>query len=327
MPSALKLCLKTCLYVICLLSIFQCGITWADSSNNPSQPIGIEWQKGPLVANLGGAAQIKVPQGYAFTDGKGAKRFLELSQNPPSGNEVGLIIPIQKDSSTNNFWFMLFEFNEVGYIADTDKSSLDPDGLLRSLQDGTERDNKTRQERGWPAFHITGWQQTPFYDSATHNLTWGIYGQGDDASKGQTDNYSVRILGRRGEMSVDLILDPSQLATVLPTYNMLLQGFSYTSGNRYAEFVKGDKVAGYGLAALIAGGAAATAVKTGLVAKLWKLLLAAIMAVWKLILLVCAAIASFFRKLFAKLFRREKEAVAQVSPLPASDGSAKNDLS
>ncbi len=47
----------------------------------------------------------------------------------------------------------------------------------------------------------------------------------------------------------------------------------FNSGETYAEWKPGDKVAEYGLAGLIVGGAAAAAVKTGLFKGLWKILL------------------------------------------------------
>lgn len=73
-------------------------------------------------------------------------------------------------------------------------------------------------------------------------------------------------------MSVILVTDPEELAVAKPRVASLLGGFSYQQGSRYAEFIKGDKVAEYGLAALIAGGAGAAAAKFGLFAKLGKLL-------------------------------------------------------
>ena len=53
------------------------------------------------------------------------------------------------------------------------------------------------------------------------------------------------------------------------------------------EYRKGDKLAEYGLTGLIAGGAIAVAAKSGLLAKLWKL-----------VLLGVAAVVGFFKKLF-----------------------------
>jgi uncharacterized membrane-anchored protein len=59
---------------------------------------------------------------------------------------------------------------------------------------------------------------------------------------------------------------------VVPNFESLLSGFSFLPGGSYAEFRSGDKIAKYGLATLVAGGATALAVKTGLLAKLWKLI-------------------------------------------------------
>jgi uncharacterized membrane-anchored protein len=192
---------------------------------------------------------------------------------------------------------MLFEFHEVGYVADDEKGSLDASAILSSIKRGTESSNEIRKQKGWPAFHVTGWSKEPFYDDQTHNLTWAIVGQNDSSQGSPTVNYSVRLLGRRGTMSVDLVLAPDQLPAVLPQFNQLMQHYSYTGGNRYSEFIHGDKVAGYGLTALIAGGAAAAAVKTGFFAKLFKLLATAAIALWKFILILVAALVSSFKKL------------------------------
>jgi uncharacterized membrane-anchored protein len=90
----------------------------------------------------------------------------------------------------------------------------------------------------------------------------------------------------------------------VPQFNELMSGFAFNPGSRYDQFTKGDKVAGYGLAALIAGGAGAVAVKTGLFAKLGALLV----ALWKVIAVAAAAVASRFKQLWArvkKLFSTE----------------------
>jgi uncharacterized membrane-anchored protein len=46
-------------------------------------------------------------------------------------------------------------------------------------------------------------------------------------------------------------------------FKTLLQAYSFNEGERYAEWRAGDKVAEYGLGALIVGGAAAAAAKSG----------------------------------------------------------------
>jgi uncharacterized membrane-anchored protein len=80
-------------------------------------------------------------------------------------------------------------------------------------------------------------------------------------------------------------------------------GFSYKSGNKYAEFRPGDHLAEYGLTALIAGGAGVAAAKLGIFAALWKLLAKGGKAV---VVLVVGAIAGL-KRVVARLFNRNKE--------------------
>jgi uncharacterized membrane-anchored protein len=110
-------------------------------------------------------------------------------------------------------------------------------------------------------------------------------------------NFNTRVLGRGGVMSAVLIAGPDGLSAATEEFKSTLAGFEYVSGQRYAEYRPGDKVAKYGLAALVTGGAAAIAVKTGL----WKVIVGAAVAGWKFI--AAAAVAVFGA--IAKRFRRK----------------------
>lgn len=268
----------------CLLPAVLCSPVLADDPK-PDQPAKpkIDWIDGPVTARLGDVAQIKVPEGYRFTGKEGTRKFLELTHNPPGGNELGTIIPIAKQDSdsgdSNDFWFVIFEFNDVGYIKDDDRDKLNPDALLKSIKDNTEESNSERAKRGWAPYHVVSWYKPPFYDTSTNNLTWAMQGYSEvNNNKEESVNYSVRILGRRGTMKVDLVLSPEQVTAVLPHFNEMLTGYAFLSGSKYSEFRAGDKVAEYGLATLVAGGATAVAAKTGLLAKLWKLIVVGIAA-------------------------------------------------
>lgn len=279
---------RVCVVLWIALGIAASGtvvINAQESQNNTPPANPIHWVQGPFTAKLGDKAEIDVPKDFLFTDGEGARKFMELTQNPPSNSEVGLIAP----KSEKETWFVLFEFSDVGFVKDDDKATLDSSAILETIKKATEASNEDRRKRNWPPFHVIGWHTAPFYDSETHNLTWAINGSEDNDAHPSV-NYSVRILGRRGTMNVDLVLDPQDLAGVEPRFKAILGGFRFTGGNRYADFVQGDKLAGYGLTALIAGGATAIAVKTGLFAKLWKFLI-----------VVVAAIASALKKFWKKI--------------------------
>lgn len=192
---------------------------------------------------------------------------------------------------------ILFDFDESGYVKDDEKTSINAGKLLDSMKQGTEEENVERKKRGWTPFHLTGWQTQPFYDNTTHNLTWGTFGNTDDPKEGVTINYATRILGRRGVVRVDLITEPSQVGATLPRFKNVMTGFAFTNGSRYSDFVKGDKVAEFGLTALIAGGATAVAIKTGLFAKF----LALLAGLWKLIAIAFAALMTRIKNIIAAI--------------------------
>jgi uncharacterized membrane-anchored protein len=324
--GARRFAVRRIINALLLCAVLCGGVSFAADDPKPSGS-GIEWHQGPYTAMLGDIAQIDVPAGFMFADAAGTRRLMELTHNPSSNSELGVVIPVDK-TGPNSGWFLLFEFNEIGHVSDSDKS-LDADKIFTNLGKNTEDANQFRKEKGWAGFHLERWAKPPFYDETTHNLTWATLGKSDDPKEGETVNYSTRILGRRGAMSVDLVIDPTQMDVALPASQQVLRNFSFRQGNRYAEFVKGDKVATYGLAALIAGGAAAAVVKTGLLTKL----LAALAAFWKLIAVGIAAVGTWIKRFFQNLKskvtgeRPASEIEAERKAIEASSISSDHDHS
>ena len=230
----------------------------------------IKWQDGPAVGALGTLAEVRVPEGLVFAGGEDTRRIMEAMQNPPTGTEMGFVSPLRPT------WFVVFEFDEIGYVKDDEKNSLDADALLQSIQKGNEAVNEERKKRGWSTLTIVGWEVPPRYNPETNNLEWAIKGRSDN---GLVVNHNTRVLGRKGVMKATLVTDPFRLQQVLPEYRNVLASFTYSGGNKYAEFRRGDKIAQYGLAALIVGGAGAVAVKSGLFKWLWKILVVAALGV------------------------------------------------
>jgi uncharacterized membrane-anchored protein len=201
---------------------------------------------------------------------------------------------------TNEHWSVIFEFNDIGYVKDDDKDQLDADKLLQAIKAGTEAANKERQRMGNAPLLIVGWEQPPRYDDTTHNLEWAIRA----TSEGEGIlNYNTRLLGRKGVMEAVLIVEPDKLPATLPKFKRLLADYSFQTGESYAEYREGDKLAKYGLAALVVGGAAVGAAKLGLLASLGLFLKKA----WKLVVIVIIAVATIFKKIVAGLFGRKDQ--------------------
>jgi uncharacterized membrane-anchored protein len=103
-------------------------------------------------------------------------------------------------------------------------------------------------------------------------------------------------------MNVDLVVSPEEFDDTVDQFESIMSQFRYTEGHRYAEWKQGDPIAEYGLTALIVGGAGAVALQTGLLAKLWKVIVIGV-----------AAVVSAARKFFRALFGKKGDAEATVN--------------
>jgi len=236
-----------------------------------ASPPQLAWQPGPLTAPIGDAlAEIDVPEGYVFLGQADTAKLLELMQNPVSGSELATLASASEQES----WLLFFEWDPIGWVDDSEKDDLDADALLASIQEGTRAANEERQKRGWSTIEIVGWQEKPHYDEKTRNLTWAIEGSSDGH---RVLNRMVKLLGRRGVMTVTAVASPEEIAPAAAATDALLGGYRFQPGSTYAEYVPGkDKLASYGLAALVAGGLGAAAVKSGLLGKFWKVVVVAV---------------------------------------------------
>jgi uncharacterized membrane-anchored protein len=249
--------------------------------------------QGPARANLKDIAQVEVPEGYVFIDGNGLRLLLKKAGEPTSGNELGLLRP------TNHSWSVIFEFSADGYVKDDEKNNLDADKILASIKAANAEANKERVRNGNAPLEVVGWEQPPKYDETSHNLEWCIRGTSEDRA---ILNYNTRLLGRKGVMEVVLIVDPEKLPETMPAFRNVLANYSFQTGQKYAEYRPGDKVAKYGLAALVLGGATVGAVKLGLFSGLLLLFKKA----FKLVIVAVVAIIASIKKLFGKIFGRRQ---------------------
>ena len=101
---------------------------------------------------------------------------------------------------------------------------------------------------------------------------------------------------RTGYEAATLVSSPDSLQQDIVAFKSALKGFDFNAGEKYSEFKQGDRIAEFGLAALVAGGAAAVAVKTGF----WKVLLGGLAAFWKFIAAGVVALLAFFGKMFKR---------------------------
>lgn len=251
-------------------------------------------QDGPHEAKLLDQASIKVPVGYAILGADEARDLLRAMGNSPSSSTIGLITP----ASGKLEWFAVLTYNGAGYIKDDDARDWNADELIKNIREGTEESNRRRKEMGVTEVEIIGWAEKPRYDQQTRKVVWALASRDKGTNQGPAEqgvNFNTLTLGREGYVSMNLVTDLAALPNDKRHAEALLAGLAFNEGKRYADFnASTDKVAAYGLTALVAGGAAA---KLGLFGKI----VAGLVAAKKLVIfLVIGAGALLFKLLVGR---------------------------
>lgn len=239
-----------------------------------SEAAGQALQEGPKAIPLVEQATLNLPIDYGFIPKDQAKRLLIAMGNSVSDELIGIIVP----QTQNSEWFMVVNYAAAGYIKDDDAKNWNADDLLNNIRQNTLENNNNRKARGLPELEVVGWIEKPLYNQQTKQLVWSIESKEKNQASSEVNgiNYNTLTLGREGYISMNLVTNVTHVNDLKPTVKTLLAGLQFDSGKRYADFnASTDKVAEYGLAALIAGVAAKKlgliAVITGLAIKFWKL--------------------------------------------------------
>jgi len=266
-------------------------------------------------------ATLRLGKDYYFIDAEGSRKIIvEAWGNPAEQAEgvLGMVFPQGKSFADTDSWGAVVTYEAEGHVSDEDAASTDFDALLDQMREGEAENNAARKEQGYPPVHLVGWADRPTYDGKRHSVVWArdiqFGGEGDHSL-----NYDVRLLGRNGVLSLNMISSMSHLADVKAAGRAFAATVTYDAGFAYGDYVEGvDKAAGYGIAGLIAAGAGVAAVK-----KLG--LLAVVLAFGKkfIVFLVIGLAAAW--KWIMRLFRRkaeEEEAVAYApEPEPVPDAA------
>lgn len=248
--------------------------------------------QGPSDIKVLSQAELKLPEGFAYVPKAEAIKLLDAMGNGVDNEVEGMIFPT---TGENQNWFIVVSFENSGYIKDDDAKEWDPADLLEGIKAGTEEANKERVKMGIPEMEIRGWAEVPRYDTSTHQLVWSLKsvdkGAADESAAGV--NYNTILLGREGKISMNLVADLKSLESLKPMANNMLSQLSFVSGKTYNDFNEStDRVAEYGLAALVAGAAAK---KLGLLGMIGLFLV----KFGKFILIGLVAVGAAFRTFFS----------------------------
>jgi uncharacterized membrane-anchored protein len=268
----------------------------AAQAEKDKEPAGYRPDFGPKKIDLGHDLSIDLPESMLYIDKPHSKEWLEKN-----GNIVDDTVLLGMVAQEGKSWVVTIKYFEEGYVKDDDAADFKANDILDNIREGNEEGNELRKERGYKPVTIDGWTEPPRYERAAHHLVWGLKLHDPD---GVTINFYTRILGRRGYVALNLLDAPERIEASKIEALAVLKATKFATGARYEDFdKKTDKIAEYGLAALVAGGAGAAALKfakVGLLAKFGGKLIALLIAFKKLVVVFVLGLLAFIKRLFGR---------------------------
>ncbi len=211
-------------------------------------------QVGPKIIDLEGLATLDLDEAYGYIPAKETKALFELLGNDTHG--IMGAITGNPDVDPDSQWFVVLTYNDSGHVMDDDAKTWDTDELLSSIKTGTDAANEVRAERGFARLNVLGWVEPPHYDALNNRMAWSIKAQ----SEGDTIpgiNFNTLALSKEGYMSMNLVTQLERIEQDRVISENLLNSLNFKPGFTYSEFNPDtDRIAEYGLAALVTGVAA-----------------------------------------------------------------------
>jgi uncharacterized membrane-anchored protein len=224
---------------------------------------------------------------YYLSPADTEKVLVDIWGNPPGGKTYGMLFPAGS-TPFNDSWAVTIEYEEEGYVSDADAADIDYAEMLGQMKKDTKEYSKERLQQGYEAVELIGWAANPHYDANSKKLYWAKELKFGDQEQ-HSLNYNIRVLGRKGVLVMNFIAGMNQLAEVDANVEPVLALAEFNQGFRYQDFNPDlDKVAAYGIGALVAGKILA---KTGLIA-------IALLALKKFWIFLILGIGAAFRALF-----------------------------
>jgi hypothetical protein len=137
-------------------------------------------------------------------------------------------------------------YEPMGFVVDKDADSTDYAKMVSDEQAAEGDENERRKKDGFHTIHLVGWAQPPTYDRARHTLIWARDLKFSDESDDGL-NYDLRVLGRHGVLSVNLVSTMTQLPAVRADAAQLGAAIVFNPGAAYGDAQQGDKRAELGV--------------------------------------------------------------------------------
>ena len=189
----------------------------------------------------------------------------------------------------NSYTVNVEEFVDDGFIKGDDWSNVDTNDFLQEMIENSKENNKERIKNGYKTVSNISWHITPNFNKDLGYVFYSLLVEFDDGT--ETYNSTAMILGRKGYTDLTFLFREN-IAHLMPSeIDKVVKNFIYSTGAQYTDYKSGDKVAAYGVGALVAGSlgikglakTGALAVLAAFAKKLWFIILLPFIFLFRLV--------------------------------------------
>lgn len=204
----------------------------------------LPWDSAPGVYQLTGSnSSVRLPDGFDLLRDDAARRFMFLNQGGAEFPDVEAVYV-----RTEPYTQFILSYIESGFVVLDDWKEVDTAAILREIRKATEIGNVQRRKHGFPELRITEWVVEPTLDRDRKAVYWAFELIEDGIS---IINAVSLKLGRRGFERIIWIGTRQQYDAAFGLIDSMLEAHNFDTGFRFADYVSGDDVAPFGIAALV----------------------------------------------------------------------------
>lgn len=144
--------LFVCAVLACMLTT---NLVFATEGGDPLE---LNWIEGGTTVQLGEFSTLQLDDSLLYLNKADTEKVQQYFGNSITGTELSSVFPVDEAET----WFVLFEYEETGYISDKDKDKINAKALLKSYKDGTDAANEERPVE--EQLYVQGWHTEPYYD-------------------------------------------------------------------------------------------------------------------------------------------------------------------
>ena len=150
---------------------------------------GLDYKQGTVRIPEANAT-FKISKGFYFLNREDANKVMtEAWGNPLDPATVGMVFPAKK-TPLDYTWSAEISYAAIGYVSDSDATSLDADDLLKTMRKDGKAENAERKKQGYDEIELIGWAEPPRYDAVNRKLHWAKELRFDGV-EGTTLNYNT----------------------------------------------------------------------------------------------------------------------------------------